>query len=721
MIGLGIGIGISISGAGAGGAGFPSIQLSALTIAEDAAGDTEIGTASVANAPDGVTYTWAITADPDSKFAIVEATGVLSLATLATLNFESASSHQVTIEATPSAGDPPPPRTFNISVTNVIEAPVNTVAPVVSGALSVGSTLSCTTGTWTDMGAGSYAYQWKDAADDSNISGATASTLLLTHDMVLAAMEVYCEVTATNAADSTAEPSNTVGPVVGTGTVQVGIFAGQSNMVSVVTTAANLPVNLQTATDQYVWTGTVFEPLVNSENSAELSGGGEYWGPDAEFGRQWAIDQPGVPLYMVKVAAGGTSLAVGWADGGTQRTLLTTEFGQAKAALEALGYTVNVPVCCWMQGESDSGDEEDANAYYDNLLEFFDYIRETLGDADTAIIVGEINYTEGTYYDVVTAAQAAAVADTPGTYLVETGGFGGGLHFTAEGIVTLGAAMYDGYEIASVPDVTAPVLSSATFEATSATTADAEVSTTERICRLYMVVTTSATPPSAAQIKAGQDHTGAAAAFADDIVTATTGLQPTFSVTGLAHSTLYYAYFMSEDSSDNQSNIASASDTTDVISAPSAFVSGNCSLTAGDEQAGVVISALPNNGGSAITDIEYRLDGGSWVSSGGTTSFTITGLTNDQEYDVELRAVNAIGAGAASDMKSVTPVVGGSRILQENDDLLLLETTDPVQINDDIPAQPAADPLDGTEWTVIVQGGTTKKVSTADLAEFIYG
>lgn len=89
--------------------------------------------------------------------------------------------------------------------------------------------------------------------------------------------------------------------------------------------------------------------------------------------------------------------------------------------------------------------------------------------------------------------------------------------------------------------------------------------------------------------------------------------------------------------------------------APSAFVSGDWSIAPGDEEAEVTISSLPAANGSAITDIEYRLDGGSWVSSGGTTGFTITGLTNDQEYDVELRAINSVGAGAASDTKQVTP------------------------------------------------------------------
>jgi len=88
---------------------------------------------------------------------------------------------------------------------------------------------------------------------------------------------------------------------------------------------------------------------------------------------------------------------------------------------------------------------------------------------------------------------------------------------------------------------------------------------------------------------------------------------------------------------------------------PDAFEVGDWSIAPGDEEADVTINALPDDGGAAITDIEYRLDGGSWVSSGGTTSFTITGLTNDEEYDVELRGVNSVGAGDWSDTKQVTP------------------------------------------------------------------
>ena len=58
-------------------------------------------------------------------------------------------------------------------------------------------------------------------------------------------------------------------------------------------------------------------------------------------------------------------------------------------------------------------------------------------------------------------------------------------------------------------------------------------------------------------------------------------------------------------------------------------------------------------------------------------------------------------------------------LLESGTDALLLETTDRVELDTAIPAQTTAAVLDGTEWTVIVQGGTTKKVRLSLLASYI--
>ena len=61
------------------------------------------------------------------------------------------------------------------------------------------------------------------------------------------------------------------------------------------------------------------------------------------------------------------------------------------------------------------------------------------------------------------------------------------------------------------------------------------------------------------------------------------------------------------------------------------------------------------NGGGVISAYQYRLNGGSWVTAGGTASpISIGGLSAGTSYSVELRAINAAGQGAASTPASAT-------------------------------------------------------------------
>lgn len=65
---------------------------------------------------------------------------------------------------------------------------------------------------------------------------------------------------------------------------------------------------------------------------------------------------------------------------------------------------------------------------------------------------------------------------------------------------------------------------------------------------------------------------------------------------------------------------------------------------------------LANNGGSPITEVQYRLGAGAWTNSGSLTSpFVISGLDNGTAYAVQVRTVNGAGNGSASAATSVTP------------------------------------------------------------------
>jgi len=85
-------------------------------------------------------------------------------------------------------------------------APVNTVAPVISGTPTVGQTLSSTTGTWTGNPTPTYTYQWK--RNGSNIASATSSTYILVQ--ADATFAITCAVTGTNVVGAAEATSNSL-------------------------------------------------------------------------------------------------------------------------------------------------------------------------------------------------------------------------------------------------------------------------------------------------------------------------------------------------------------------------------------------------------------------------------------------------------------------------------------------------------------------------------
>lgn len=107
-------------------------------------------------------------------------------------------------------------------------------------------------------------------------------------------------------------------------------------------------------------------------------------------------------------------------------------------------------------------------------------------------------------------------------------------------------------EAVTINDTTAPTLSAATGTVTGTTTADLSVTTNEDNGTLYAFASTSATPPSAATLKAG---TGAAYASSQAVTSA--GAK-TFSATGLGTGTAHYAHSLHRDFNGNESAIATS-------------------------------------------------------------------------------------------------------------------------------------------------------------------
>jgi hypothetical protein len=180
------------------------------------------GTATVGQTLSATTGTWTGTPTPTYTYQWQRDTagnlsfsniGSATASTYVLVDADDGNKVRCVVTGTNTAGS----ATGNSNALGLVIEPVPTisVAPAVTGLTTLGSTLSCTTGTWTHQGGSiaTYAYQWqRDTLGDTvyaNIAAATSSTY------VLAAADngcnVRCVVTATNSGGAgTAANSNAV-------------------------------------------------------------------------------------------------------------------------------------------------------------------------------------------------------------------------------------------------------------------------------------------------------------------------------------------------------------------------------------------------------------------------------------------------------------------------------------------------------------------------------
>lgn len=197
----------------------PTFPAPVSTVAPVASGGTAIGSTLACTSGtwtgSGITYSYQWKAD-GAVIAAAITNGYIVVAG------DSGKSITCTVTATNAGGAAS--RTSNALVI-ALPAAVNTVAPAVTGATSVGSILSCDTGTWTGSGL-AYTYQWK--ANGVNIAGETASTYqTVTAD---GGATITCVVTATNSGGAVAQASNAV--VVDAAATNVAMVAVQDDTVN---------------------------------------------------------------------------------------------------------------------------------------------------------------------------------------------------------------------------------------------------------------------------------------------------------------------------------------------------------------------------------------------------------------------------------------------------------------------------------------------------------
>ena len=172
------------------------------------------GTAIIASALSCSTGTW--TQPPITSYAYQWKRGASNIAgatsaAYTTVSADGGQSLTCVVTATNAIGASLPATSNALAILGV---PANSVAPVASGSLTVGSTLSCTTGTWSNSPT-SYAYTWLRGG--TTISGATsASYVTVTAD---GGTSVGCAVIATNASGNSVSVASNTLAIAGSGSV----------------------------------------------------------------------------------------------------------------------------------------------------------------------------------------------------------------------------------------------------------------------------------------------------------------------------------------------------------------------------------------------------------------------------------------------------------------------------------------------------------------------
>jgi len=151
---------------------------------------------------------------------------------------------------------------------------------------------------------------------------------------------------------------------------------------------------------------------------------------------------------IIKVAIGGTSLAIDWnpdaQSGKRLYKLLRSRILEGIDELKDSGEEIKIAGVFWMQGENDTIREDFAHAYGENLKCFIERLRHDFQIPELPFIFGQImNRTnpQMKWAKAVREAQAQVTETVPQVQIISTDDLpdlGDGTHFNSEGLMELG-------------------------------------------------------------------------------------------------------------------------------------------------------------------------------------------------------------------------------------------------------------------------------------------
>lgn len=185
--------------------------------------------------------------------------------------------------------------------------------------------------------------------------------------------------------------------------LKVFVLAGQSNMVGKRGDALALPQEMKGVQQNLFFKKSAWVPL--APGVSEKRG----FGPEISFAYAMG-EYLGEPVGIIKHSSGGTSLAKRW-DPSAEKSLYQMLLNKVKDAQKSRD--IEILGMLWMQGEADSKNQQDAEAYAENFKNFIYTAREDFGSPEMIFIAGRVNPTAEKYpfVDIVRAAQENCAVD----------------------------------------------------------------------------------------------------------------------------------------------------------------------------------------------------------------------------------------------------------------------------------------------------------------------
>ena len=141
------------------------LTLAGSSVSENAADGTVVGSVSASDPDSGETFGYSLANSADGRFTVDADTGEITVADGSKLNFEDASSHEITVEVTDSAGNTYD-ENFTIDVGNVNEGPgdLTLTGNSVSENAADGTVVGSVSASDPDSGE-TFSYSLSDSAD----------------------------------------------------------------------------------------------------------------------------------------------------------------------------------------------------------------------------------------------------------------------------------------------------------------------------------------------------------------------------------------------------------------------------------------------------------------------------------------------------------------------------------------------------------------------------